>query len=82
MKMKLVDVLPKIAGNVEIYEGIDSKKKLLLKSDSVLEEKLFRIIPCLNREVLSICANRYVCDEKESFVEICVEKEIENGTNH
>lgn len=46
MKMKLIDVLPKIAGNVKIYEGIDSKKKLLLKSESVLEEKLFRIIPC------------------------------------
>lgn len=80
--MKLVDVLPKIAGNVEIYEGIDSKKKLLLKSGSVLEEKLFRIISYLNREVLSICANRCVCDEDESFVEICVEKEFENGTNH
>lgn len=71
--MKLVDVLPKIAGNVEVYEGIDSRKKLLLKSESVLEEKLFRVVSYLNREVISICAKKYDCDCEECFVEISVE---------
>lgn len=71
--MKLIDVLPKIAGNVEVNEGTDAQKKLLLKSESVLEEKFFRIAPYLSREVISIRANRYVFDCKESFVEISVE---------
>nr|DAM13988.1 MAG TPA: hypothetical protein [Caudoviricetes sp.] len=71
--MKLADVLPKIAGNVEVNEGTDVQKKLLLKSESVLEEKFFRIVPYLNREVISIRANRYLCDCEESFVEISVE---------
>lgn len=71
--MKLVDVLMKITGNVEITEGIDSQKKILLKSESVLEEKLFRIAPYLCREVISISATRYVSDFEECFVEISVE---------
>lgn len=71
--MKLADVLPKIAGNVEVNEGAGVQKKLLLKSESVLEEKFFRISPYLNREVISISANRYLFDCKESFVEISVE---------